>query len=69
VRNPLLQAYHFEEYFTTAELSLELLPDGRLYRNLVIDDPVRAPKMGRTRVIDIFRVDKEAGWLISELLT
>jgi hypothetical protein len=58
---PLLQVYHFEEYFTTAELKLTELPDGRLYRNLVINDPVRAPKMGRTRVIDVFTVDKAAG--------
>lgn len=59
----MLQVYYFEEYITTAEIKLTELPDGRLYRNMVIDDPVRAPKMGRTRVIDVFTVDKEAGQL------
>lgn len=52
--------YHFNEYFRTSEYNVKDLPDGRVYRNLVLDDP-RMPKMSKVRIIELIKVDKEAG--------
>jgi hypothetical protein len=58
---PLLnKVYHFNEYFRTSEYNVKDLPDGRVYRNLVLDDP-RMPKMSKVRIIELIKVDKEAG--------
>lgn len=55
-----MQVYHFNEYFRTSEYNVKDLPDGRVYRNLVLDDP-RMPKMSKVRIIELIKVDKEAG--------
>lgn len=55
------QVYHFDKFFRTTEYECKELPDGRIYRNMVIDDPVRAPSMGVAKTVESIKVDKEAG--------
>eukprot|EP00243_Klebsormidium_subtile_P004171 TRINITY_DN17968_c0_g1_i1.p2 TRINITY_DN17968_c0_g1~~TRINITY_DN17968_c0_g1_i1.p2 ORF type:complete len:160 (-),score=46.13 TRINITY_DN17968_c0_g1_i1:283-762(-) len=54
------KVYHFNEYFRTTEYSFKDLPDGRMYRNMVIDDE-RFPQMEGTRTIEHIVVDKHSG--------
>ncbi|GAQ81254.1 hypothetical protein KFL_000750220 [Klebsormidium nitens] len=55
------KVYHFYEYFRISEFKREELPDGWVYRKMVVHDDERLPGWGPHKFVERIKADKETG--------
>lgn len=61
LHNLFLQVHHFYEYFRISEFKREELPDGWVYRKMVVHDDLRLPGWGPHKFVERIKADKETG--------